>query len=260
MIFEVPLEGDDVPGGSPEEEAYRLRFSLLALVRDKDGRIVERFSDNYPFEGPLDKLASLKRGNLIFKRPFTLLAGRLHRRLRRAGSRQRPHERPEVAAERHAGRRPRASAASRSCAGSKRPDRSCRPTTRSGSTACVSSRISTCRSSKAQNPNLSVYFIVYTTPGTTPKMALEFLKGDAVVARARPELPAADAERPHPLRRARSRSRPSRRAATACARWSWKAARSPSPRRPSPSFPDHVRQPQRHGEHRGRTEACWDEN
>ena len=30
-----------------------------------------------------------------------------------------------------------------------------------------------------------MYFIVYTTPGTTPKMALEFLKGDARASRAR---------------------------------------------------------------------------
>ena len=48
----------DVSRRTAGEEAYALRFSLLALVRDHEGRIVERFSDNYPFEGPLENLAA----------------------------------------------------------------------------------------------------------------------------------------------------------------------------------------------------------
>ncbi len=49
--------------------------------------------------------------------------------------------------------------------------------------------------SKAQNKTLSVYVVVYTAPGTTtpPKMSLEFLQGDRLVARAMPALDAADA-------------------------------------------------------------------
>ena len=58
-----------------KKKTYTLRFSLLALVKDADGHVVERFSDDYPFEGPLDKLEQIKRGNLLFKRPFTLKPG-----------------------------------------------------------------------------------------------------------------------------------------------------------------------------------------
>ncbi len=74
LVFEVPLEKMTFQE-DPKKKLYRLRFSMLALVRDHDGRIVERFSDDYPFEGPLANLAGVKRGNLIFKRPFNLPAG-----------------------------------------------------------------------------------------------------------------------------------------------------------------------------------------
>src|SRR4029079_2399579 len=57
-------------------KTYKLQFSLPALVSDDQGHIVDRFSDDYPFEGPLDKLPWLKRGNLIFKRAFSLKPGK----------------------------------------------------------------------------------------------------------------------------------------------------------------------------------------
>ena len=74
LMFEVPLEKMTFEEDT-KKKTYRLRFSLLALVRDAEGHVVERFSDDYPFEGPLDKLDNLRRGNLIFKRQFTLKPG-----------------------------------------------------------------------------------------------------------------------------------------------------------------------------------------
>jgi hypothetical protein len=47
--------------------------------------------------------------------------------------------------------------------------------------------------SLAGNPQLSVYLAAFGAPGSAaPKMMLEFLQGDRLVARARPELPAPD--------------------------------------------------------------------
>jgi hypothetical protein len=47
--------------------------------------------------------------------------------------------------------------------------------------------------SLASNPQLSVYVAAYGSPGSAaPRMMLEFLQGDRVVARARPELPPPD--------------------------------------------------------------------
>ena len=74
VVFEVPLERLSFEEDH-KAKTYKLQFSLLALVSDDQGHVVERFSDDYPFEGPLDKLAGLKKGNLIFKRPFSLKPG-----------------------------------------------------------------------------------------------------------------------------------------------------------------------------------------
>lgn len=190
LMFEVPLEKMTFQEDR-KKKLYRLRFSLLALVRDKDGRIVERFSDDYPFEGPLDNLAGVKRGNLIFKRPFNVPAGQ--------------YTVDFVAQDRDSGRTsvqksrllvaPTDGVAVSSVTIVRRveeagPDVPLDDPFRVDRTRVIPNL--DLPIAKGQNPNLSVYFTVYTTPGTTPKIALEFLKGDTLVARARPELPAAD--------------------------------------------------------------------
>ena len=45
--------------------------------------------------------------------------------------------------------------------------------------------------------------MIYVPPGTTtaPKMALEFMQGDTLIARATPELACAGQGRAHPVRR-----------------------------------------------------------
>jgi VWFA-related protein len=54
---------------------YRMHFALLALVKDKDGKAVERVSQDYPFQGPLDKLPQLRQGNVVFKRQLVIPPG-----------------------------------------------------------------------------------------------------------------------------------------------------------------------------------------
>ena len=190
LVFEVPLEKMTFQE-DPKKKLYRLRFSMLALVRDHDGRIVERFSDDYPFEGPLANLAGVKRGNLIFKRPFNLPAG--------------DYTVDFVAQDRDSGRtsvqraRLRVAPAEGLALSSVNV---VRRVEEAGVEVPLDDPFRVDRTRvipnldlpivKSQNPNLSVYFVVYAKPGTTPKSALEFLQGDSLVARARPELPAAD--------------------------------------------------------------------
>ena len=69
-MFEVPLERHDVRGGH-KKKTTRCGSRCSRSCSDAEGHVVERFQDDYPFEGPLDKLADLKSGNLIFKRPFS---------------------------------------------------------------------------------------------------------------------------------------------------------------------------------------------
>lgn len=190
LIFEVPLEKMTFQEDR-RRKTYRLRFSLLALVRDAEGRIVERFSDDYPFEGPLANLAGVRRGNLIFRRPFTLAPGR--------------YTVDFVAQDRDSGRTsvqrsallvpPSDGLAVSTVTVVRRLDEA-------GVDVPLDDPFRVDRTrvvpnldlpiAKALNQNLSVYFVVYTAPGAAPKMALEFLKGDSVLARAKPELPAAD--------------------------------------------------------------------
>lgn len=189
LFCEVPLQTMTF-GEDRRAKVYRLRFSLLALIRDSEGRIVERFSDNYPFEGPIANLDGVRRGNLIFKRPFTLKPG--------------AYTADFVAQDRDSGRTsvqrarfsvPPGSGIALSTlsvvrrieeAGVEVPPDDPFRVDRTRVVPNLNLPIP-----KAQNTSLSVYFVVYTEPGATPKMAIEFLKGDTLLARAKPDLPAA---------------------------------------------------------------------
>ena len=192
LVFEVPLQTMTFEEDK-RAKVYRLRFSLLALVRDSEGRIVERFSDDYPFEGPLANLEGVKRGNLIFKRPFTLKPG--------------AYTADFVAQDRDSGRTsvqratfsvPPAGGIALSTlsvvrrieeAGVEVPPDDPFKVDRTRVVPNLNLPIP-----KGQNTSLSVYFVVYTDPGVTPKMAIEFLKGNTLLARAKPDLPAAGAD------------------------------------------------------------------
>jgi VWFA-related protein len=192
LIFEVPLEKMSFEQDT-KKKLYRLRFSLLALVRDGEGRVVERFSDDYPLEGPLDKLDNLRRGNLIFRRQFTLKPGQ--------------YAIDYVAQDRDSGR---TSVEKESLLVP--PDGTCAVSTVSvirrleeaGPEMAATDPLRLDRMrvvpnfdlpiSKAQNKSLSVYLVIYAAPGATtaPKMSLEFMQGDRLIARAMPTLGAPD--------------------------------------------------------------------
>ena len=44
-------------------------------MKDAQGKVVERVSQDYPFQGPLDKLPQLQQGNVIFKRRLVVPPG-----------------------------------------------------------------------------------------------------------------------------------------------------------------------------------------
>lgn len=74
LVVEVPTERLTIDEDR-KTKRYALRFSVLALVRDTSGRIVERMSNDYPLEGPLERLPALRRGQVIFKRQLWLPPG-----------------------------------------------------------------------------------------------------------------------------------------------------------------------------------------
>jgi VWFA-related protein len=193
LLMEVPLQGMSFQVDK-RKNTYTLRFSLLALVKDSTGRIVERFSDDYPFEGPLDKLDQIKRGNLIFRRPFALTPGE--------------YTLESVAQDRDSGRTSvvrqplRVLPAEGFGVSSITLVRRLEP---AGPELALDDpfRLDRMRIvpnldlpvSLATNAQLSLYLVAYARPGTAPpKMMIEFLRDDRIVARAKPELPAPDAE------------------------------------------------------------------
>jgi VWFA-related protein len=75
LMMEVPMEHVTFQENR-RSRTYLLRFTAMALVKDQTGLVVQRFSESYPLEGPIDRVPALKRGRIRFKRQFWLPPGR----------------------------------------------------------------------------------------------------------------------------------------------------------------------------------------
>ena len=75
LVTEVPVASLAVEEDKKAKQ-YHIRFTVMALVKDAKGTVVERLSNTYPLEGPLENLPALQRGNVIFKRQLWLGPGR----------------------------------------------------------------------------------------------------------------------------------------------------------------------------------------
>ena len=75
LVLEVPLASltfkvDEV------KKLYSTHCSLLALLKNSEGRVVHKFSEDFPLDGPITRLEALKKGNLVFTRAFDVASGR----------------------------------------------------------------------------------------------------------------------------------------------------------------------------------------
>jgi VWFA-related protein len=75
LVTEVPLAALTFEGGGGTRRAH---FSLMALVRDAGGHVVERYSRDSPVEVQAKDLDALRRGDAVFTRSFLLPPGRYH--------------------------------------------------------------------------------------------------------------------------------------------------------------------------------------
>jgi VWFA-related protein len=75
FVAEVPIAALAVEEDKKAKQ-YHLKFTVMALVKDAAGTVVERLSNSYPLEGPLENLPALQRGNVVFKRQLWLAPGR----------------------------------------------------------------------------------------------------------------------------------------------------------------------------------------
>ncbi|MGA2183026.1 MAG: VWA domain-containing protein [Bryobacteraceae bacterium] len=74
VAFEVPAASLTATA-EPEQKGHRLHVSLLALVKDPSGQIVDKFSQDSPFEIPDDKLAVVQNLPITWTHPFNLPPG-----------------------------------------------------------------------------------------------------------------------------------------------------------------------------------------
>jgi len=75
LLMEVPLSEITFKTDTARK-LYSSHFSVLALVKNEKGEVVSRVSQDYPIQGKLERLQSLKKGNLDFTQTFSLPSGR----------------------------------------------------------------------------------------------------------------------------------------------------------------------------------------
>lgn len=75
LVMEVPLLHVSFDEDK-STRAYKARLSILAVLKDSGGRIVEKFSQDYPLTGPLEKREAMKNGTVVFLRQFQAAPGR----------------------------------------------------------------------------------------------------------------------------------------------------------------------------------------
>ena len=198
IVVEVPIGAIKMVTTPPVPPAtsgrYRLHLSLVALVKSQAGDVVERFSEDYPFEGPAEKAEALRAGNIVFKRRLALAAGEYT--LEVAGQ---DRETGKLATRRvpitvkPAGSGPAMS----SLALIRRIDQLPPETKSDDPLDIVPARIVPnldAPISLATNPKLWLFFIAYPARAAAepPKMTLEFLKDGKPMRRADAPLPAPD--------------------------------------------------------------------
>lgn len=75
LVMEVPLSNVTFIRDR-REKVYHTHFSLLALVKDAEGRAVQKFSQDCPFEGPEERMEAVRSGSFTLTRTFRLPPGR----------------------------------------------------------------------------------------------------------------------------------------------------------------------------------------
>jgi VWFA-related protein len=75
VIVDVPLSAFTFRVDR-EKKVYDTDFSIVALLKDQAGRVVEKLSNRYRLSGPLDKVEGEKTGRVLFYREAELEPGR----------------------------------------------------------------------------------------------------------------------------------------------------------------------------------------
>jgi VWFA-related protein len=75
VVVEVPI-GKLKFLEDKDKNQFNARLSLIALVKDAKGEVVQKFDRDMPLQGTLDKVPGIKMGNFIYKEMLTLPPGK----------------------------------------------------------------------------------------------------------------------------------------------------------------------------------------
>lgn len=75
IIFEMPMKDMTFRALDPEP-SYRAHISFLALVKDAEGQVVGKISNDLPVNVPKEKLEGFRAGSVFFTRQLNLRPGR----------------------------------------------------------------------------------------------------------------------------------------------------------------------------------------
>jgi VWFA-related protein len=195
LLVQVPLEAVTFATDT-KKKTWRLRLSVMAMVKDDQGRLVERWSDDYPLTGPLEQLEAVRQGQSMLRRQVTLGPGRytletaaVDRTANKVSVKRAAFEVAPVSAG------PALSSVS--------VIRRAEPLPTDAPPSSDPFRVEGIRLvpnldaqvQKSTNANLSLFAIVYPAAGAeAPTATLEFWRDGKAVGRAQPELSAADKE------------------------------------------------------------------
>ncbi len=74
LLAEAPISTFTLTQAS-DKKTYNADFSVVALIKDQTGQVVQKLSQHYPLSGPVDKLEAAKKGEVLFYREIELQPG-----------------------------------------------------------------------------------------------------------------------------------------------------------------------------------------
>ena len=197
LTYEVPVSALTATP-EPEQKRHRVHLSMVSLVKDASGQVVDKFSQDAPFEIPDDKLASLETSTIPYTHVLTLPPGRYTvetSMLDRQGNRESTNEMAFDSPERKGLRLSSVMLVRQVDAANGQPDAS--DPFRVGNNR-VTPELATTLSASAKP---YVYFVVYPDKAKTeqPRLIVQFLLNGQVLAKQVADLPAPDASGAIPM-------------------------------------------------------------
>jgi VWFA-related protein len=74
VLAEAPMSAFNFAPAA-DKKTYSADFSIVALVRQQSGQVIQKLSQHYPLTGPIERLDTVRKGDLLFYREAQLPAG-----------------------------------------------------------------------------------------------------------------------------------------------------------------------------------------